>query len=178
MPIGMILNTEQLDTIEFEVTEIENHLHNSEKWFGLAAVPDAELHRADRMAGGINPFILIAGNDVFGDWIQVIGSEDTPIQAGKTKLDFHRILITDTNSVNPFVIQIISGESAGFAAKLLAEDFDEIPYISGTNNNDSGISEIIDKRHDTGEKVWMRIACIGSDGSTMDLYIGIHEYDL
>jgi hypothetical protein len=28
----------------------------------------------------------------------------------------------------------------------------------------------------TGEKVWVRVACIGQTGKTLNGYFGIHEY--
>jgi hypothetical protein len=179
-PCG-ILNqtiTPMLEEIQEEVIEIEHHLHNYEKWFGLAGTPSGETHRADRMGPAIDPFTLTAGNLTWGAWVQVLGSNDTPVQAGKTKYDFHRAIITDTTSTNPFIIQIISGESSEIAAKLLAEDFDEFPYVSATNNNDSGISDIIDKRIDSGCKCWMRCCAIGANAPTLKLYIGIHEYEV
>lgn len=164
------------DSLAYRVHEIEKHIHNYEKWFGAALVPNAEIHVADRMAGGISPFRLTAGNDDFGNWVQVLGSSDTPVQTGMVKVDLHRLIVIDTNATDPFIIQIITGESAGFAAKLVAEDFDEVPYVSATNNNDSGVTEIIDKRCIATEKVWMRCAAIGSSGSVFDFYFGIHEY--
>ena len=129
------------------------------------------------MHGAVVAFTLTAGNNDFGSWLQILGSDDTPVQSGRTIFDLHRILITSTNSTNPFIIQLICGESAGIAAKLIAEDFNEFPYISATNNNDSGIAEILDERCDAGEKMWMRCADVGGNGSTLNLYIGIHEYD-
>lgn len=173
MGIGNIINQQAID----EISEIEHHLHNFEKWFGLAAVPAAETHRADRMDGAIAAFQLVAGNNDFGSWVQIIGSSDTPVVSGKTKFDIHRVLVTTTNSTRPFIIQMIFGESADFAAKLLVEDFNEFPYISATNSNDSGITEIIDKRCNTGRKVWMRCADVGGNGTTLDFYLGIHEYN-
>ena len=167
----------KIKNIEQEIYEVEKHLHNYEKWFGQASVPSGELHVADRMAGGISAFQLIAGNDDFGSWVQVLGSSDTPVQSGKVKFDLHRLLVISTNSTRPFTIQIITGESSGIAGKLLSEDFDELPYISASNNNDSGISEIIDKRINVGTKVWMRVCDIGGNGTNINFYIGIHEYD-
>ena len=167
-----------VDSTALEMSKLGNHHHNFEKWFGLAAVPAGETHRADRMDGAIATFQIVAGNNDFGSWVQVLGSSDTPATPGKTKFDFHRVLVTSTNSTRPFIIQLVFGESADIAAKLAAEDFDEFPYISATNNNDSGIQEIIDQRSDVGEKVWMRCADVGGDGTTLDLYIGIHEYDV
>ena len=135
-----------------------------------------ENHVADRMDGVIVAFTLTAGNNAFGSWLQVLGSDDTPVTSGRVKFDFHRIIVTDTNSTDAFIIQIVVGESAGIAAKLLAEEYDEFPYIAATNNNDSGISEIIDDRGDVGEKVWMRCANVGGNATTLEFYLGIHEY--
>ncbi len=160
-----------------EVLEIENHIHNFEKWFGLAGTPAAETHRADRMDGVIAAFTLTAGDNDFGDWLQVLGSSDTPIKVGKTKFNLHRIMVVTTNSTRPFIVHVVTGESAGIAAKLIAEDFNEFPYIAATNSIETGITELIDKRIDVGEKVWMRCADVGGNGTTLELYIGIHEYD-
>lgn len=165
------------DSIAYRIGEIERHLHNTEKWFGAAAIPDAELHVAGRMAGGIQPFVLTAGNDDFGAWVQVLGTNDTPVTTGMVNFDARRILVTDTNSTNPFIVQVVSGESSEIAAKIASEQFSEAPYISATNNNDSGVEEIMVRRTAVGEKVWARCACIGSSGSTFSFYFGIHEYE-
>jgi len=161
----------------YRVHEIERHLHNREKWFGLASAPDAEVHRADRMAGGIAPFALLSGNDDFGSWVQILGSGDTPVSDGSVSFDAHRYLVTTTDSTEVFVIQLASGESAGLAAKILAEEFTENPYISATNNADSGINDVMSIRVVAGTKVWARVACIGKDAKTINFYFGIHEYE-
>ena len=160
-----------------ESIEIEKHLHGNEKWFGLASTPSGETHRADRMAGGINPFTLTAGNNTWGNWVQILGSDDTPVESGKTKFDPHRFLVTSTNSTNPYNIQLVYGESADIAAKIAAEDMTEFPYIAATNNNDSGISQDMAERYSAGEKLWARCVCIEGNGSTINFYYGIHEYD-
>ena len=126
--------------------------------------------------GGTQPFVLTAGNNAFGSWVQVLGSGDTPVKAGYAKFDPHRYLVTDTNSTNPFIVQVTSGESADLAAKVAAFDYTAVMYVSATNNNDSGISDVIASRCVAGAKLWARCACIGSSGSTMDVYYGIHEY--
>ena len=164
------------NSIAYRVEEIEKHIHNREKWFGAAASPSGETHVADRMDGAILPFTLIAGNNDFGSWVQILGSSDTPISSGMVRFDGHRFMVTATNSTDQFIIQIVSGESAGIAAKLIAEEFTEAPYISATNNADSGISDIISIRTDVGEKVWARCANVGGNGTTFDFYFGIHEY--
>ncbi len=143
--------------IEHSTYETEHHVHNREKWFGAAVSASGETHVADRMVGGIDPFVITTGNDDFGSWVQVLGSSDSPVSAGMVLFDAHRFLITNSSSTDPFVIQVATGESADLAAKIAAEEFTEGPYISGTNNNDSGIEDILTIRTLVGEKVWVRV---------------------
>jgi len=159
-----------------EILEVEKHIHGHEKWMGVAAVPNGEIHVADRVGPAIAPFALLAGNDAFGNWLQVMGSSDSPIESGKTRMDAHRALVTTTDSTEVFITQFVNGESADIAAKIAAEDFTEVAYISATNNADAGISEVMSKRILSGTKVWARVICIGQNAKTINLYIGIHEY--
>lgn len=164
------------NSLAYRVHEIEKHFHSNEKWMGIAAVASGEIHVADRIAGGILPFNLLSGNDDFGNWVQIMGSADTPIKAGMVKFDMHRFIVTTTNSTNIFAIQVCIGESADLAALILAEDFTEFTYISASNNNDSGIEEAMNSRADAGSKVWARCLCINADAKTLSGYYGIHEY--
>jgi len=167
-----------LRQIEQEAYEVEKHLHGHEKWMGAAAVANGEIHVADRLGPGIAPFALVSGNDAYNaTWTQVMGSSDSPIQADVVEMDAHRALVTTTDSTEPFAIQFVPGESAGIAALIAAEDFTEFAYISATNNADSGISELMSKRIASGTKVWARCICIGQNAKTINLYIGIHEYE-
>ena len=88
------------DSLAYRVHELERHFHNTEKWFGMALVPVGETHVADRMSVSNSPFTLTAGNDDFGSWVQLLGSEDTPVIAGAVKFDAHNVLIVTTNSTN------------------------------------------------------------------------------
>ena len=160
-----------------EIYETEKHLHNREKWFGDAAGgATGETHVADRMGGSVIPFALLTGNADWGSWVQVLGSTDTPVQDGKKKFDAHRFLVTTTDSTEAFNVQVIAGESADLAALVAAEAMTEAPFISATNNGDSGISDIMSIRVDVGTKVWARAVCIGQDAKTTNIYFGIHEY--
>ena len=60
---------------------------------------------------------------------------------------------------------------------LATDGLNGVMYISGTNNNDSGISEAMSSRVATGTKVWARAACIGATAKTINVYFGIHEYE-
>ncbi len=164
------------NSLAYRVHEIEKHLHSSEKWFGDAAVASGETHVADRMGPGIAPFALLSGNDAFGSWVQILGSTDTPVTPAMAKFDVHRFLTTSTNSTSVFLVQTVTGESAGIAAKLSAENYSEHPYIAPTNNNDSGIENAMMSRETTGVKMWARCICIGQDAKTINVYFGLHEY--
>ena len=170
--IGGDLGARILKTVDETVL----HHHNLEKWFGIAVDSDGGLSVGARMDGAVLPFRLTAGASDFGNWVQILGSSNTPVQAGMTKFDLHRAMVVSTDSTVQFVVQIIRGESGDLAAKLSAEDFTEFPYVSGSNNNDSGIADIIDERCDVCSKMWARCACIGQTGKVIDFYFGIHEY--
>lgn len=165
-----IVDTEQL------AYAIEKHIHAHEKWFGAAAVASGETHVADRLGPGIAPFALLTGNDAYGNWVQVMGSSDSPIEVGMVLMDAHRILVTTTDSTEAFAVQFVIGESADIAALIAVEDMTEFAYISATNNADSGISEIKSKRIASGTKVWARAICIGQNAKTINIYVGVHEY--
>lgn len=165
------------DSISYRIGEIERHLHNTERWFGAANTPVGETHVADLMEITNAPFTLTAGDNDFGPWVQVLGSGDTPVVTGAVKFDQHRFLVTDTNSTNPFVIQVVSGEFEDIPTKLANFDYSSSPYISATNNNDSGISDVLVRRQDVGVKVWSRVRCIGESGTVISLFFGIHEYE-
>ncbi len=165
-----------LRIVEEDTYSTQNHLHNHEKWLGAAVVASGETHVADRLGPGINPFALLSGNDAYGSWVQVLGSSDSPIQSGMTKIDARRILVTTTNSTTTFAVQFVVGESSGIAALISAEDFTEFAYISATNNADSGITDSMSKSVAVGTKVWARCICIGQDAKTINIYVGVHEY--
>lgn len=165
------------NSLAYRVEEIEKHFHNREKWFGVAASPSGETHVADRMGPGIAPFALVSGNDDFGSWVQILGSSDTPVVAGMVSFDAHRFLVTTTDSTAVFKVQVIAGESADLAALVSAETFTEAPYVSATNNADSGIGDIMSSRVLTGVKVWARCICIGQNAKTINAYFGLHEYE-
>lgn len=166
------------DSLAYRVNEIERHLHHYDKWFGAAAVPDAELHVADRLTLVQTSFQADGGNDDWGVWLQVLGTNDTPIQAGKVKFDFHEIIIVShEHNTNEYDMQIVSGESAGIAAKLVSEDFTEFPIVTGAGNSETGPITFQQVRVDSGDKVWVRIRANGQNTGTLDFKIGIHEYE-
>ena len=65
------------DSLAYRTAEIETHMHSRGSWFGMAITPTA-THLADRIGPLVQPFQLDAGNEDWGAWVQVLGSDDTP----------------------------------------------------------------------------------------------------
>jgi len=164
------------NSLAYRVHEIEAHFHSFEDWFGLANVPNEELHRAsDVSLGTCQPFRIDAGNNDWGAWVQILGSNDTPNRAGKVYFDLHKIEIVGSENTNTKVfIQIAFGATA--AAGLTALNYTTIPYLSPTNQAADRPISINMRRADAGAKVWDRTMAIGVNTNYLDFYIGLHEY--
>ena len=157
-----------------EILETERHLHSYERWFETAAVPDAEDHVADRIGSGSGVFQIDAGNDTWGDWLQILGSSDTPAQAGRVYFDPHSFIVEDTERASTYFIQMTRGASgdAGFAAGQYTE------FVYGASvQKDTGIIDVHTGRAPVGVKLWIRCVCPGQNTGTLDFYFGIHEYE-
>ena len=158
-----------------EVEEVEEHFHSYERWFGAAAVASGETHVADRINKDITTFQVDAANDDFSDWLQILGSGDTPAVAGKQKYDLHRIFIIDVqrNSAT-HLIQICLGDSAN---ALTQNRFTEFIYHPAAVTAEETPIDIQMPNLSVGTKAWLRLCVPDQDTGTMDFYIGIHEYD-
>ncbi len=156
-----------------EVENVEHHFHNNERWFGLAAIPNGEIHVAD--TDGMTPFRMDAGNDDWGAWVQIAGSSDTPVQAGKTKVDAHRIMVVDVERKKSVTrIQMGGGDSG--AAALAAGTYTEI-VVTPDNNGKQDPYAIMMPQFVVGTKGWARCWVSGQNTGFIDFFLGIHEYD-
>lgn len=136
-----------------------------------------EDHVADRLTLTQTSFVADAGNDDWGSWLQVLGSDDTPVRVIMTKFDFHKILVVShEHNTTEYDMQIVCGESAGIAAKLIVEDFTEITMVTGAGNSETGPTTVKQTRIDVGDKIWVRIRANTKNTGTLDFKIGIHEY--
>ena len=161
------------DSLAYRVHEIETHFHSNERWMGAAAVPSGEVHVADE--DSMTAFQIDAGNDTWGSWLQIMGSDDTPIQTGKKYIDMHRIMVTDVERKKAITrIQFAGGDSgaAGFAAGNYTE-------LLATPDNDGKQDpyEIQMPRFPSGTKGWARCWVKAADTGTIDFFIGLHEYE-
>ncbi len=164
------------DSVAYLVQEIDRHLHSYEVWFGLAAAPDGELHRADRIGVGITAFQVDAGNNDWGAWLQILGSDDTPFVADNTEFDQHRLMITavERNNVIHFV-QIAFGATG--AGALEANAYTEFVYKPATVQAQEWPFPIQTRREAVGTKAWARILSMGQNTGTLDFYGAAHEYE-
>jgi len=163
------------DSLAYEVAEIEHHFHSYERWMELAGTPAAETHRADAAGTGAGVFIIDAGNDDWGAWVQILGSSDTPIITSHAYYDLHRILVAAAERNATYVLQIGYGTSG--AAALAAGTYTESVYLPASNLIDSGPADVQSKRQPAGTKAWARCICPGQDTATLSFFIGLHEYE-
>ena len=175
MPI--LKNGKQQDIFN-EAYETEKHVHNYERWFGVSADQSGENWALEV---GLVPFIAISGNGDFGSAIKIFGQDDTPNQAGKTKFDSHRILVTDL-SVNTiyylrFILDVDNDNNADTAeGKGYYTDIPAITIDTNTNRAGGFASMVLDKRLFSGLRVWAKVKNI-TNLADISFYIGIHEYD-
>jgi len=159
-----------------QITEIERHLHNWERWFGAAAAPSGETHVADRIGTTSTAFQADGGDDTWGIWLQILGSSDTPSTTGMTKYDLHRLVLTATERTGIHFVQIAFGDSG--AAGLAAGDYTEFLFVPGTPQEVPAPLDVMDHRRDAGTKAWARVWAVGQNTGTVSFFIGLHEYEI
>lgn len=162
------------NSLGYRVAEIERHLHGGGRWFETAATPDGETHVADRIGDGGGSFQIDAGNETWGDWVQILGSSDTPVRSGWAYFDPHELIVENAERAATYFIQIARGDSG--AAGLSAGNYTELVY-SATVQKDTSIISVQTGRAPAGSKLWARCMCPGQNTGTLNFYFGIHEYE-
>jgi len=161
------------DSLAYRVHEIERHLHSYEHWFGLAAVPDGETHRADHMT--MTPFQMDAGNDTWGTWLQTLGSGDTPHVGTNTRFDLHRLQFSDVE-IDKTLTLIQIGFGASGAAALSSDDITEF-LCTPLKDGKQDPCAIQCRAIAAGTKMWARCWVDGQNTSTVDFHFALHEYE-
>ena len=162
------------NSLAYRVAEIERHLHSGARGFETASVPDAEDHVADRIGSGAGAFQVDSGNQTWGDWVQILGADDTPTVEAKLYFDPHLLVIEDNERAGTYFIQFARGASG--AAGLAAGTYTEV-VLDLTNKAGGAIIPVQTGRAPVGSKLWARCMCPAFDTGTVDFYIGIHEYE-
>lgn len=164
------------DSLAYRIHEVERHFHSYEHWFGLAAVPDGEVHRADHIGDTTTAFQMDGGNDTWGAWLQILGSSDTPHVAAMPYYDLHRLSFTSVERANAVhFLQV--GFGASGAAALSDDTITELVFKPQTVQGAETIIEIRTLREDAGTKAWIRQWVVGQNTGTTDFFFGLHEYE-
>lgn len=163
-----------VNSLAYRVGEIERHLHSGGRWFETASVPNGEIHVADSIGSGGGAFQMDAGNNTWGNWVQILGSSDTPTVVGKAYFDPHQFIIEDTERAATYFIRMARGDSG--AAGLAAGTYTEFVY-SATVQKETGIIPVQTGRAPAGSKLWIQCMVPGVDTGTMDFFFGLHEYE-
>ena len=154
------------NSLAYRVHEIEKHFHSYERWLETAATPSGETNVADEIGAGGGAFQLDAGNDDWGSWVQILGSDDTPIISGSVKFDLHRLMIDTEERAALYILQI--GFGASGAAALSAGTYTVTTYRGPAGVQSGGPVEIQCPRQDAGVKAWARTKCPGQNTATID----------
>ena len=164
------------DSVSYAIGETDRHVHHYARAFGLAAVPNGEIHVADEITSNPAPFQIDAGNDDWGAWVQVLGSSDTPSIAGSAKFDAHRLTIVSVQTANvTYFIQIAVGTSG--AAALAAGTYTDLVFRPQSVNGRPAPIPLGMRRADAGTKSWARNLARGENTATLSFYLEVHEYE-
>jgi hypothetical protein len=165
------------NSLAYRIHELERHNHSWERWFAKAAIPSGETHVADRISDSQTPFVLDGGNNTWGAWVQILGSEDLPVMAGRVKFDPHKIVVVDMERVDTIhLLQVAFGETA--AAALTSGDYTELVFKSPAGLPIDAVPiRLQTRRKDVDTKVWARVWAVGQTSGTIDFFYGLHEYE-
>jgi hypothetical protein len=165
------------DSLSYMVDETHRHLHNWGRAFGAAAVPNGEIHVADRVASGINALQADGGNNDWGVWKQILGSSDTPATAGNAYYDMSTISVVGVERANAIhFVQVAFGASG--AAALAAGTYTEKTFKPQTVQGVVTEVDILVRRIVVGTKAWLRVLVAGQNTGTIDFFIDeLHEYE-
>jgi hypothetical protein len=160
---------DQIDNIQEEVTEIEEHIHNLERWMGNNGGNAEEEF--------LTPFQVASGNGIFGTEVQVLDTGDTPIQTGKAFFDLHRLLITDLSDFELTYLRFIWGTGTVGEAEA-AGQYTTVPVLRLSTLPTAGgvASDILFPHIPVGNKIWVKMKA-PTNGATCDFIFGLHEYD-
>ncbi len=166
------------NSLAYKVHEIERHFHSGGRWFGLATAPNLPTHAADRIGTTSAAFQIDGGPGVgtgsWGNWVQVMGSTDTPITAGNDYWDPHEFVISSSERTGIHFIQFARGATG--AAGLAAGTYTEFA-IDLTDKSGGTIIPAQTGRAPAAALLWARCWAVGNDTGTVDFFIGIHEYE-
>lgn len=165
-------------TLVADVLEHDEHFHNRERWLGLQDPQTA----TDWALNTLNAFVAVSGNNDYGgdpaDEALVLGTDDTPVVAGNTRFDMHRIFIT-ASSVNTWWKMRFIWGTGTMADAITAGQFSEVMFAQDNANPQQSVGtpfSIIMPRLEAGQdQVWAQAWNVGNN-ATVAFLVGLHEY--
>lgn len=160
------------NSLSYRVHEIEKHFHGSEFWWGSDGSPSETSAIAATVTA---PFVAVSGNDAWGTAIPVMGTSDTPANAGDVRYDAHRVLVVDTDHATSYRMRFIWGSGTS-AAAISAGQWTEFMFITSGGPFTSGAPvEVMMPRGTVGEKLWCQVWS-ATNLSEVDFFYGVHGY--
>jgi len=171
------LGTDIASIVE-DAYEAAHHVHNREHWFGKSADQSGDDWA---LLEGLTTFQAISGNGDFGsdanDEAKVLGVDDTPIIAGQTKFDIHKILVQALSTDTPWIIRVVYG-SGTMAAAISAGQYSEIMVqniVTGSKAGGVPIQIMMPQCVAGTDQIWIQ-AKNATDNATCDFFVGVHGY--
>lgn len=138
-----------------------------------ADIPD-EAHVSD--IDSMSPFRLISGNDTYGPWVQIKGTDDGPYLSGRSLVDTHRIGVDDVQ-VDKVKTRIQFAYGTVDAATAYALDnYSEIMVKPLKSGEWIPFPIRMFRIPISGYMIWARCWISGENGKWLDLFTGHHEY--
>jgi hypothetical protein len=165
---------EEVEEIAGEVSEIDRHVHNLERWWGVIQGAD----ETNAIHHGLDPFKPVSGNNTWGAAIPICGTADNPVLAGQTEFDAHRLLVVSLDDeTDPWRVRIIYGTGTVEAA-IAAEQWTEVMVIANAvpGNRAGGVP--VDVRMipvPIGTKLWAQ-AWSDTLSEVLHFFWGAHGY--
>jgi hypothetical protein len=150
---------------------VDDHFHNENVPFGVAAVP-SDTHKAD--VDSLTGFSLTSGVGVFGSYVQILGTADTPFRTGRTIFDMRKINVLALSKTTPYVIRIVWTQPTG---QTVVEAVAAFQYTEDYLQNFLGncvFQETCNIRIAVGYPVYAAILC--ASAGTASLLFSRHEY--
>jgi hypothetical protein len=154
-----------------EIIEVERHLHGREFWWGADGSPDTTT-AID--ANVDTPFVAVSGNDDWGTAISILGDDDVPTVAGDTRIDVHRVLVTDTDHTTPYRMRIIYGTGTSGDA-ITAGQYSEFMFVTAGGPFPSGVPVEVMMPRIPVDRAWAQVWNV-TNGSNVDFFWGVHGY--